>query len=221
MAGVLYVVATPIGNLQDISARALGILGQVSAVVCEDTRVTRKLLEYYKIKVETLSYHHHSGPAVLNTLCRRLVAGDNLAYVSDAGTPGVSDPGGKLVHAASQAGVQVVPIPGPSAIMTLLSVSGVPSDNFLFLGFPPHKKGRQTFFEEIANSKYPVVFFESTHRIEKALQALSVSMPARQIIVARELTKQFETIYRGVPAEVLEQIKQTSSKGEFVVLVSK
>jgi 16S rRNA (cytidine1402-2'-O)-methyltransferase len=219
-AGILYLVATPIGNLGDISARALETLRQASAVVCEDTRVTAKLLNHYAIKKPTLAWHHHSEPAVLENIIKRLLAGDSLAYVSDAGTPGISDPGGKLAAAAAAAGIRLTPIPGPSAVTTALSVAGLAAERYLFMGFPPHKKGRQTFFKEVALSQYPVVFYESTHRIVKALQQLAELLPERQLVVARELTKKFETIYRGQPAEIIEQLNQTSTKGEFVVIVA-
>jgi len=219
MAGVLYLVATPIGNLGDISARALETLRSVTAVVCEDTRVTKKLLGHFGIGTPTLSYHHHSTASVVAGLVERLTRGESLAYVSDAGTPGVSDPGGKLVAAAVAAGIKIVPIPGPSAVTTLLSVTGLPLQSYLFLGFPPHKKGRATFFKEVVQSQHPVVFFESTHRIAKALSELERLVPTRPLVVGRELTKVFETIYRGTAAEVQAQLKTTSSKGEFVVIV--
>ncbi|MBI5466495.1 MAG: 16S rRNA (cytidine(1402)-2'-O)-methyltransferase [Candidatus Kerfeldbacteria bacterium] len=219
-AGILYLVATPIGNLGDISARALATLRQVSAVVCEDTRVTAKLLQHYDIKQLTLSFHHHSSEAVSGALIVRLKAGESLAYVSDAGTPGIADPGGKLVAAAANAGVRVIPIPGPSAVTTALSVAGLPTQRYLFLGFPPHKKGRQTFFKEVAFCPYAVVFYESTHRITKTLTGLAKLIPLRQLVVGRELTKHFETIYRGTSGAVLEQLVHTSTKGEFVIIVA-
>jgi len=218
--GILYLVATPIGNLGDISARALDTLRQVATVVCEDTRVTSKLLQHYAIKKPTISWHHHSSPLALESLMVRLKAGLSLAYVSDAGTPGISDPGGKLVAAAVARGIQVVPIPGPSAVTAALSAAGLPAEHYLFLGFPPHKKGRQTFFHEVVQSQCLVVFYESTHRIIKALSQLNDLIPVRQLVVARELTKKFETIYRGCAGEILEQLKQTSAKGEFVVIVA-
>jgi 16S rRNA (cytidine1402-2'-O)-methyltransferase len=220
MDGILYVVATPIGNLSDISERALETLKRVSFVVCEDTRVTKKLLAHYNINVPTLSYHHHSSLQILNSLIGRLKAGEAMAYVSDAGTPGISDPGGKLVEQAIANNINVVPIPGPSAVTVALSVAGLSIQNYLFLGFPPHKKGRQTFFKKIVASEYPIIFYESTHRIIKALQELGRLMPKRNIVVCRELTKKFETIYRGEPSEIVNQLNKSSTKGEFVVIVS-
>jgi len=220
MAGTLYLVATPIGNLKDISLRALEVLQSVAAVVCEDTRVTSKLLQHYEIKKPTLSWHHHSGPAALSQLIQRLQTGESLAYVSDAGTPGISDPGGKLVGAAVKVDIKIVPIPGPSAVTAVLSVAGIASDHYLFLGFPPHKKGRQTFFRALAQSPYVVVFYESTYRILKTMAELERLLPERQLVVGRELTKIFETVYRGTPAEVTAALKNSSTKGEFVVIVA-
>ncbi len=219
-SGILYIVATPIGNLGDISTRALKILQSVSAVVCEDTRVTKKLLTHYNINVPVTAYHHHSSPAVTEHLVGRLVSGESLAYVSDAGTPGVADPVGKLVAVAVGAGVKVVPIPGASAVTVALSIAGINIQSYLFLGFPPHKKGRQTWFKSVASSEYPVVFFESTHRILKCLVELTAVVPKRHTIVCRELTKMFETVYRGCPADIIDQLKKTSTKGEFVIVVA-
>lgn len=220
MDGILYVVATPIGNLGDISERALETLKRVSFVVCEDTRVTKKLLAHYNINIPTLSYHHHSSAQILDNLVARLKAGESMAYVSDAGTPGISDPGGKLVAQAVVNGINIIPIPGPSAITAALSVAGLPIQNYLFLGFPPHKKGRQTFFKQIAESKYTVLFYESTHRIIKALREIEALAPSRHLVVCREITKKFETIYRGQVSEVINQLSESSIKGEFVVIVS-
>ncbi|MCD4761570.1 16S rRNA (cytidine(1402)-2'-O)-methyltransferase [bacterium] len=177
----LYIVATPIGNLEDISMRALRILGEVDFILCEDTRVTKKLLLHYKVKTPTISYHQHSNEKKHDYILGLFKDGKDLALVSDAGTPGISDPGGKLVQAvikrfnveASQATpVQIESVPGPSAVTAALSISGIPTDKFLFLGFPPHKKGRQKFIKGIASSIYPVVVYESKHRIIKFLEEL-------------------------------------------------
>ena len=173
----LYIVATPIGNLEDISMRALRILGEVDFVLCEDTRVTSKLLSHYEIRTKTISYHQHSGNAKVNKILELLESGKNLALVSDAGTPGISDPGGKLVAAALEklgADVSVESVPGPSAVTAALSITGIPTDKFVFMGFPPHKKGRQTFVERIGDSIYPVVVYESKHRILKFLEELEL-----------------------------------------------
>ena len=219
MAGVLSVVATPIGNLGDFSPRARAVLQAAAAVVCEDTRVTRKLLAGSGISVPTVSCHHHSSPSVVAGLVARLMRGENLALVTDAGTPGVSDPGGVLVAAAAAAGISVVAVPGPSAVAAALSVAGFPANRFLFLGYPPHKKGRATFFREAAACPYTVVLYESTHRILKTLAELGSAAPSRALVVCRELTKLHETVYRGTAAAIMVRLSETSSKGEFVVIV--
>ena len=218
--GILYIVATPIGNLSDISARALEVLSAVDVILCEDTRVTANLLTRYNIKKETKSYHHHSTDAVINEIIDLLESGKTLACVSDAGTPGISDPGNILVSKVREAipECQIIPIPGSSAVISALSISGFPTDKFLFLGFPPHKKGRKSFFEEVANAEYTVAFYESNHRIKKCIDELvEILEPERQVMLCRELTKKFETTYSGT----IEQIKamNISEKGEFVVVV--
>jgi len=218
----LYVVATPIGNLQDLSERAKTTLASVDVVLCEDTRVTKKLLDAYGISVQTLSYHQHSAQSKTSEIYALLEQGKNLALVTDAGTPTISDPGGRLVeelvnHFGDQ--LKIVPIPGPSAIISALSVSGFPADEFLFLGFPPNKKGRQTYFDRVAKVESTVVFYESTHRIFKTLDELHARCPDRPIMVGRELTKMYESLYRGTASEVTEQLKSTSIKGEFVLVI--
>jgi len=217
----LYVVATPIGNLEDITLRALRILKEVDLIACEDTRLTKRLLDHYQIITPTISYHQHSQVGKIDFLISKLKAGKSIALVSDAGTPGISDPGGLLVNAATTEGVKVETIPGPSAVVAALSVSGLPTDRFLFLGFLPHKKGRETLVKEIIDSKYSVVFYESVHRILKALQQLRDQGLEREVVVCRELTKKFETVYRGKASEVLEKLQADEVKGEFVVIISK
>lgn len=218
MNNVLYIVATPIGNLGDLTYRAQEILRAVAFIVCEDTRVTRRLLERYGIETPVRVFHEHTSPADRAALVGELAAGADIALVTDAGTPGLSDPGGFLVADAVAAGVPVSPIPGPSAAMALLSVAGIALDRFTFLGFPPNKKGRQSFFQEIAAIPHAVILYESTHRITKALESLAPL--GRQLIVGRELTKLHETIYRGTAEEILTQLAATSSKGEFVIIVA-
>ena len=213
-------VATPIGNLGDISARAQEILGAVSFIACEDTRVTKKLLSHLSLSQELVSLHHHTPPSQVRKIVDRIASGVDAAYVSDAGTPGLADPGGKLVAAASAAGIKVVPIPGPSAAVAALSVAGLPANAYLFLGYPPHKKGRQKFFKEVAESKPTVVIFESTHRILKTLRELAQSIEQRPVVVARELTKMYETIYRGSAQDIIKQLESSSTKGELVIVVS-
>lgn len=229
----LYIIATPIGNLKDITLRALETLQSVDLILCEDTRVTQKLLAHYGIKKPLQSYHQHSKLAKVEQILAALEEGKSVALVSDAGTPGISDPGGLLVEKVierfgrqthplcedSGGAVKIIPIPGANAALAALSVSGFPADRFVFLGFPPHKKGRKTFFDEIAAREETQVFYESKHRIEKALAELTERLGDRPIIVARELTKQFETIYRGAAAECLARLRQDKILGEFVVAV--
>lgn len=219
--GQLFIVATPIGNLGDITARALETLRAVDLVLCEDTRVTKNLLNYFKIATPTMSYHHHSGQAKISEIKKLLGEGKNLALVTDAGTPGISDPGNYLISQITNNSQQItiIPVPGSSALIAALSISGFPTDKFLFLGFPPHKKGRQTFFKNVAETNYTVVFFESSHRIKKCLAELGAVLDAnRKMCVCRELTKKFESIYRGTISEILEM--NVSEKGEFVVVIS-
>lgn len=220
----LYVTATPIGNREDITLRALRILREVSVVLCEDTRMTKRLFDAHDITTPTLSYHSHSGDAKIEKVIAYLSEGKNVALVSDAGTPGISDPGVRLVSEIKKVlpEVSIVTIPGPSAVVAALSISGLPSSDFLFLGFLPHKKGRQTLFEEIAESKRTSVFYESPHRIEKSLEVLKCMMPEREIVVARELTKIYESVISGTAIEVYEHFMKNPEqvKGEFVVMVS-
>lgn len=217
-AGQLFIVATPIGNLGDISARAKQVLSAVDLVLCEDTRVTAKLMAALEIRPSLQSFHEHTDQLKRKQLLDQLVAGKTMALVTDAGTPAISDPGGALVADAVAAGVLVTPIPGASAVIAALSISGLPFDRFTFVGFPPHKKGRQTFFKELADIHHVIVLYESTHRIMKTLEALKELN--RQLIVCRELTKLHETIYRGSAEEVMKQIEATSSKGEFVIVIA-
>lgn len=224
----LYIVATPIGNLEDVSQRALRALAEVDLILCEDTRITKKLLDHYQIRTSTLSYHQHSKIQKIRRIVDFLKEGKKLALVSDAGTPGISDPGNLLIkEVTNRLGneVKITSIPGPSAAIAAASVSTFPMDKFLFLGFPPTKKKRKKFFEEIMNSKYPVIFYESPYRIIKTLKELGVEAETYKskpkIVVCRELTKKFETIYRGMIKEVIKKIEKDIIKGEFVVIVGK
>lgn len=216
MSGILYIVATPIGNLEDITLRALEILKRVDLIACEDTRRTKILLERYEIKNPLTSFHQHSKLQKIDTLVSELKSGKNIALVTDAGSPGVSDPGGILVAAALKEKIFVVPIPGPSALATLISVAGIPMDRFTFLGFLPHKKGRQIIINKIMESDVPVVFYESPYRILKTLKALTESNG--RLIVGRELTKKFEEVIRGTTKEVFEQFKNKKIQGEFTII---
>ncbi|PJE50552.1 MAG: 16S rRNA (cytidine(1402)-2'-O)-methyltransferase [Candidatus Yanofskybacteria bacterium CG10_big_fil_rev_8_21_14_0_10_36_16] len=217
----LYVVATPIGNLKDMTFRAIETLKGVDLILAEDTRVTRKLLDHYGINTPLESFHQHSDSEKINNIVEQLQKGKNVALVSDAGTPGINDPGGILVNKIIESGpeIKIIPIPGPNAAITALSISGINADKFIFLGYPPHKKGRQTFFKELSESKCPSVFYESSHRIFKALTQLSEleGTKEKHIIVARELTKKFETIYRGTASDILTKLE---TRGEFVVIVT-
>jgi len=216
---VLYIVATPIGNLEDVSKRSLRILSEVDLILCEDTRVTRKLLDHYQIKTPAVSYHQHSKINKIEYIIGLLKDGKSLALVSDAGTPGISDPGGKLISEAYESGFKVCPIPGPSAVIASASVSGFPVDRFLFMGFPPQKKNRRKFFEEAVKSRCPVIFYESPYRILKSLEEIKAIDNKIILMVCRELTKKFETIYRGEIGKVIESIKRGEIKGEFVVVL--
>ncbi len=223
--GILYIVATPIGNLEDITLRALRIFKEVDYILCEDTRTTKILLDKYDIHTKTMSYHSHSTEAKESSIINLLKAGKNLALVSDAGTPCISDPGVLLVQNIRQEfgkDAKVVPIPGPSALISALSASGVSSSEFVFLGFLPHKKGRETLFKEISNSKKVSVFYESTHRILKTLNSLDSHCPKCVVTIAREITKQFEEFIKGSPKEILEYFSTNKERqrGEFVVIVS-
>ncbi len=225
--GILYIVATPIGNLKDMTQRALEVLKGVDLIVCEDTRQTIKLLNHYQISKPLVSYFQHSKLSKIEYIAEQLKNGKTLALVTDAGTPGIADPGGVLIEKLGNLeieGLKIVPIPGSNAAIAALSVSGFPADKFIFMGFPPHKKGRQTFFKEVSEAEYTVVFYESTHRILKALGLLKeVLSPERQIAVCRELTKQFESIYRGTAEEILKILTsdKNNQKGEFVIIVGK
>ena len=214
----LYLVATPIGNLEDITFRAVRVLKEADLVLCEDTRVTRNLLAHYQINTPTESYHQHSVQIKVDKLIGLISQGKSLALVTDAGTPGISDPGGKLVAEVLAAGYEVEAIPGPSALTAAISVAGLPLDKFLFLGFLPHKKGRQTLLKKIYGSEYSVILYESVHRIPKLLAELG-KLGSGQIIIARELTKKFETVYRGTIEEISIKLQPQEIKGEFVVII--
>lgn len=195
-------------------------------VFCEDTRVSQRLLDHYNITTKTISYHQHSSAGKVESLLNKLREAGEAALITDAGTPGISDPGNLFIAAAVErfgADCQVIPIPGPSAIIALLSVSGLSTDRFLFLGFMPHKKGKETMIKRIIDSEETVVFYESTHRIIKTLEKMSEMMGDREnnrrIVLGRELTKKFETIYRGNISQILKKLKSDITKGEFAVVV--
>ena len=222
--GTLFVVATPIGNLGDMTHRAVEVLSSVSVIAAEDTRVTRKLLQHYEIQTPSISYHAQSTGAVLEKILDQLERGDDIALVTDAGTPGISDPGTELVHHARERGISVVAVPGASALTAALSVAGVPTNEFIFLGFLPHKKGRQTLFAEMAGARRTVLFYESPHRIMKTLTSLSEVLEEGQVVsIFREITKMHEEVVQGSAAEVLAYFVENEEhvRGEFVVAVSR
>ncbi|OGI64438.1 16S rRNA (cytidine(1402)-2'-O)-methyltransferase [Candidatus Nomurabacteria bacterium RIFCSPHIGHO2_01_FULL_40_20] len=219
-----YVVATPIGNMGDITLRAIETLKSVDLVLCENTRETGKILQKYSIQKPTMSYHAQSKLGKTDKIFELLRSGKDLALVSDAGTPGISDPGAMLVSKIKTElrDVEVIPIPGATAVITALSASGLPTHEFTFLGFLPHKKGRETLFKEIAQSKRTVVFYESPHRILKTLESLQKFCPDKKVCLARELTKIYEEIKTGSAKEMLEYLTKNpvKQKGEFTVLVA-
>jgi 16S rRNA (cytidine1402-2'-O)-methyltransferase len=212
----LYIVATPIGNLGDISLRALEVLKSVDAIACEDTRVTSKLLARYQIKKELISYHQHTRVDKLKKLLSLLVDGKNIALVTDAGTPGLSDPGNQLVELLAQEGVGIEAIPGPSALAVAISVCHFSTQEFVFYGFLPQKKGRQTKLKEIGLERKAIILYESVYRIKKLLNEILEYAGDREVCVCRELTKVFQTIYRGKITEVIPELVE---KGEFVVII--
>lgn len=220
MSGTLYVVATPIGNLEDITLRAVRILGEVDAIAAEDTRITRRLLDRYEIGTPLISFHRHSNEAKLSALVARLRHGEDLALVTDSGTPSVSDPGGELVSAVCAAGISVVPIPGPSAVAVALSVAGMRAQRFHFLGFPPRKPGdRRRFFAPFVEDEETLVLYESPFRVKATLTAALETLGDRQVVVCRELTKKFEEIVRSSISEAIERIGSKEQKGEFVLVI--
>lgn len=218
--GVLYVVATPIGNLEDVTVRALRILKEVDLIAAEDTRHTRKLLVHYAITTRLTSYHDHTEASKTPKLIALLHAGKNVALVSDAGTPGISDPGYRLVNAAAEAGLRVVAVPGPSMVTALLSVGGLPTDRFAFEGFLPAKQGRRRrVLHTLRREPRTLVLYESPHRLVDCLADLAAELGDRRVVIGREVTKQFEEILRGPISEVAATLGQRPVKGEVSLLV--
>lgn len=218
----LYIVATPIGNLQDLTARAREVLSDVKLVFAEDTRVAAKLLAHIGATPRVIALHHHTEGAAMAKAIGELETAGEAALVSDAGTPGISDPGNQFIRELLDRAmdVEITPIPGPSSITAALSICGYPTDRFRVLGFPPHKNKRNKYFDEVAATEEAVVVLESVHRIKKTLQDLNRVMPDRQMMVARELTKMFETIYRGTASEIDSQISDSETRGEFVIIIT-
>jgi 16S rRNA (cytidine1402-2'-O)-methyltransferase len=219
-AGILFLVATPIGNLEDLSRRAVRVLGEVAVVAAEDTRHTRRLLDHYGISVAVTSLFEHNERARIPGLLRRLGAGESVAVVTDAGSPGLSDPGYPLVRAAIEAGLEVVSVPGPSAVVAALQVSGLPTDAFTFVGFLPVKRGaRRRRLEELRARRETVVAFESPHRIEACLEDLEELWGERPVALARELTKVHEEVLRGSAREVRAALTPDRRRGEMVLVL--
>ena len=216
--GTLYVVATPIGNLEDVTLRALRVLREVELIAAEDTRRTARLLQHYSISTATTSLHEHNERRKLPSLLGRLGQGASIALVSDAGTPTISDPGARLIQAARDAGVRIQAVPGPSAVTTAVTLSGVSADAFLFAGFAPRKsKGRRTWLADIARETRPVVFFETPHRIRSLLEDLLKYFGDRPIVVARELTKIHEETLSGSVSDILNTLQ--NPRGEFTIII--
>jgi len=217
---MLFIVATPIGNLQDITLRALDILRSTDIIAAEDTRQTKKLLAHFKIQKRLISFHEFSRSNKLNYIIDLLKEGKKIALVSDAGTPSISDPGQKLVAAARDNNIKIVPVPGPSAITTILSVAGIDTDSFLFVGFIPKKKGRQTFLKELSGLAVPIVMFESPMRIVKTLQDIKKHLGEREVVVGRELTKIHEEILSLPVSEIIGHLTSNKPRGEFVIVIT-
>lgn len=219
----LYIVSTPIGNLEDITLRALNTLKEVDYILCEDTRHSLKLLNHYQIKKPLISYHQHSQLNKVSQIIKLLKEGKNLALISDAGTPGIADPGNELIEAILKEipQIEIIPIPGVSVVATLVSISGFYTNRFLFLGFPPIKNHRQQFFDEVIKSNYPVIFYESPFKIIKTLKELAQKDANFSVVIGKELTKVFEKIYRGNILEIIKQMEKDGIKGEYAVIVFK
>lgn len=217
----LFIISTPIGNLKDITLRALEVLKKVDYILAENPQITLKLLSYYQIKKPLIKYHQHTENR--KKILKLLEQGKNLALVSSAGTPGISDPGNELLDEIYQKLPQtkVVPVPGPSALSCAISLCGFFMGKFLFLGFLPKKKKRKETIEMIKNTKIPVIFFESPHRLLKTLEDLKKEMPERRIFLAKELTKKFEKTFRGKIKEIYELLKKEKIKGEWVLILDK
>ena len=222
MPGILYIVATPIGNLEDITLRALRILKEVDAIITEDTRRSRGLLSHFGIQKKLISYFEYSKQKKAEAIVEHLTAGENLALITDAGTPGISDPGARLVALARSRGIDVVPIPGPSAMTAALSVCGFPTDPFHFWGFlPPSNNKRRKIYAAMAGEEGTHCFYESPHKILKRLDEWAVYFSDFTVFVGREMTKKFETILWGKFSEVAEQLRQTEARGEYTVVLSR
>ncbi|MEC9447872.1 MAG: 16S rRNA (cytidine(1402)-2'-O)-methyltransferase [Candidatus Neomarinimicrobiota bacterium] len=219
--GVLYIVSTPIGNLEDITFRAVRILEDSSLIAAEDTRRTKILLSHYKISTPTISYYEHNRYARIPKLINHLNTGNDIALVTDAGTPGISDPAYRLIRAAIDENCRVESIPGASALLTALVSSGLPTDRFIFEGFLPHKKGRKKKLDKIKNIDATIIFYESPNRIERTLKDILAYIGDRPVAIGRELSKKYEEIIRGKVSNILSHFSTKKPKGEFVIVLGK
>lgn len=218
--GKLYVAGLPIGNLEDITERVKKVLKEVDGVICEDTKRTQKLLNHLQIKAKTYSLHKSSSEKKVKKLLRKLAQNQELILVSSSGTPAISDPGSFLIKECHHNDIKTIPLPGPSAPITALSVSGFNTDQFLFLGFVPKKTEKQNeFWNKVKKFSIPVCFFESPHRIISSLEKLKGKIQDRKVFIGREMTKKFETFYRGLPKEVLKKVKADPQKGEYTIIL--
>lgn len=219
--GILYIVATPIGNLEDMTFRAIRILKEVDLIAAEDTRHSRKLLNHFGLATRMTPYHDHNEQLKTDYLLEKLLAGENIALITDAGTPCIADPGYRIAKAAVDNGIKTVPIPGASAIVTALSASGLPSDRFAFEGFLPAKEvKRKAKLEELKNDSRVIIFYEAPHRLTATLSNMAEILDDREVVVARELTKIHEELRHGTPAELLKHYSQQTVKGEIVIAIS-
>ncbi|MCU0343369.1 MAG: 16S rRNA (cytidine(1402)-2'-O)-methyltransferase [Ignavibacterium sp.] len=216
----LYIVSTPIGNLKDITLRAIEILKEVDFILCEDTRTSGNLLNHLEIKKELISLNAFNEKNKIDFIVNRILSNQTAALISDAGTPLISDPGVRLVSACIEREIEIIPVPGVSALIAALSMSGLPTDAFVFEGFLPQKKGRQSKLKELAEEKRTIVLYESTYRIEKLLKELNEYLPNRFVVICREITKKFEETWRGFPKDILKTLDSKIIKGEFVVVIA-
>ena len=220
MSGILYIVPTPIGNLEDITFRAINVLKEADLILAEDTRTSGKLLKHFEIETRMQTYHMHNEHKMVDGFVEQLQSGQNIALISDAGTPAISDPGFLLVRASAEAGIQVIVLPGPTAFVPALVASALPAHNFVFEGFLPVKKGRQTRLKVLAEESRTMIFYESPHRLERTLRDFGEYFGTdRQASFSREISKKFEDTVRGTLAELEAYAKKNSPKGEFVIVV--
>ena len=221
MGGTLYVVGTPIGNLADLTRRAESTLKSVDLIAAEDTRVSRKLLNHYDIQTPLISYHDNNERSQAKKIVERLILGKNIALISDAGTPCISDPGYRLVHSARKMEIEVITIPGPSAVTAALSISGIPTDHYYFEGFLPLKKGRKTRFELLESLPATIVIYESPLRVLRTLRDIERYWGSRVVSICRELTKIYEETFVGMLSDAIQYFEKSKPKGEFVLMVAK